>query len=186
MRLTVVLGHGGDPDFTWAYVSLGAYSVFEPLGGILSTNLPIIWHMWRKRGPLLPGSSAFRSAKSSTTTPASGGSRSSRLARSLGFAQTDQTADSQSRTVAGNEDETGNGLKDSSVVVARSGDAQVWERVERVHSNVLDEGGEASSEGGAGNDEPTNSQEFGGKNSTAKRDMGAQGMRKNVWEVRKK
>ena len=90
--------------------------------------------------------------------------------------------------MAGNEDEAGDGLKDSSVVVARSGDAQVWERVERVHSNsnVLDEGGEASSEGGAGNDESTNNQEFGGKNGTAKRDMSAQGMRKNVWEVRKK
>ncbi|KAF2744504.1 hypothetical protein M011DRAFT_378270, partial [Sporormia fimetaria CBS 119925] len=42
IRLTVVLGHG-DPDFTWSYVPLGAYSAFEPLGGILCTNLPIIW-----------------------------------------------------------------------------------------------------------------------------------------------
>lgn len=47
-----MLGHGS-PDFTWATVSLGAYSVFEPLGGILCTNLPIIWHMYRKiRSPL--------------------------------------------------------------------------------------------------------------------------------------
>ncbi|OCK95967.1 uncharacterized protein K441DRAFT_63631 [Cenococcum geophilum 1.58] len=52
IRITVVLGHGS-PDFTWATVSLGAYSVFEPLGGILCTNLPIIWHMYRKiRSPL--------------------------------------------------------------------------------------------------------------------------------------
>ncbi|KAF2503017.1 hypothetical protein BU16DRAFT_26522 [Lophium mytilinum] len=47
LRLRVVLNHG-DPDFTWAAVPLGAYSVYEPLGGILCNNLPIIYHMVRK------------------------------------------------------------------------------------------------------------------------------------------
>ncbi|PVH98711.1 hypothetical protein DM02DRAFT_503167, partial [Periconia macrospinosa] len=42
IRLTVVLGHG-NPDFTWFYVPLGAYSAFEPLGGLLCANLPIIF-----------------------------------------------------------------------------------------------------------------------------------------------
>lgn len=185
IRLTVVLGHG-DPDFTWSYVPLGAYSVFEPLGGILSTNLPIIWHMWRKRGPLLPGSSAFKSGKSSTATPGSGGSRPSRIAQSLGLAQTDPVADSQSRTMLGDEEEGGKGLKDGSVVVARSGNAQIWDRVEKVDSNPSAEGEGESSEGGFRSNEVKNPQEDGGSDSRARKGKSTQGMRKNVWEVRKK
>ncbi|ORY18051.1 hypothetical protein BCR34DRAFT_596619 [Clohesyomyces aquaticus] len=103
VRLTVVLGHA-NPDFTWYYVPLGAYSAFEPLGGILCTNLPIIWHMWRKSRPLLPGSSAF----ASTSTPNPTSTRRSRIARNFQsmLSTNNQTGtDSQSRTILGNEGE---------------------------------------------------------------------------------
>lgn len=92
LRLTVVLGHG-NPDFTWYYVPLGAYSVFEPLGGILCTNLPIIWHMWRKRKGGLPQyNSASKPTFSDGHTPTIGStSRRSRLAIALGLTSHDRT-----------------------------------------------------------------------------------------------
>ncbi|KAJ4378917.1 hypothetical protein N0V86_005793 [Didymella sp. IMI 355093] len=90
LRLTVVLGHG-NPDFTWYYVPLGAYSVFEPLGGILCTNLPIIWHMVRKRG-VLPHYNSTSKATSFGETPTIGSSsRRSRLAIALGLTSHDRT-----------------------------------------------------------------------------------------------
>lgn len=90
IRLTVVLGHG-NPDFTWYYVPLGAYSVFEPLGGILCTNLPIIWHIFRKRNrkSSLPTSSKRMSSSQTPTIGSS--SRRSRLALALGLSTHDRT-----------------------------------------------------------------------------------------------
>ncbi|KAF2633312.1 hypothetical protein BU25DRAFT_426887 [Macroventuria anomochaeta] len=92
LRLTVVLGHGS-PNFTWYYVPLGAYSVFEPLGGILCTNLPIIWHMMRKRKASLPHcNSASKTTSSGGHTPTIGSSsRRSRLAIALGLTSHDRT-----------------------------------------------------------------------------------------------
>lgn len=90
LRLTVVLGHGS-PNFTWYYVPLGAYSVFEPLGGILCTNLPIIWHMWRKRRASLPHYNPSKPTSSGGHTPTIGSSRRSRLALALGLTSIDRT-----------------------------------------------------------------------------------------------
>jgi hypothetical protein len=92
IRLTVVLGRG-NPDFTWYYVPLGAYSVFEPLGGILCTNLPIIWHIFRKRKPGLPHyNSGSKPTSSSGRTPTIGStSRRGRLALALGLTTHDRT-----------------------------------------------------------------------------------------------
>ncbi|KKK25579.1 hypothetical protein AOCH_000075 [Aspergillus ochraceoroseus] len=42
VRLSVVVSQGSS-DFTWAGVPLGILSVWEPLGGILCANLPIIY-----------------------------------------------------------------------------------------------------------------------------------------------
>jgi len=92
IRLTVVLGRG-NPDFTWYYVPLGAYSVFEPLGGILCTNLPIVWHIFRKRKPGLPHyNSSSKPTSSSGRTPTIGStSRRGRLALALGLTTHDRT-----------------------------------------------------------------------------------------------
>jgi hypothetical protein len=200
IRLTVVLGHG-DPDFTWSYVPLGAYSVFEPLGGILCTNLPIIWHMWRKRNsqPLLPGSSAFKSPKSSGASPGSGESRRSRMARSLGLSNHDPTEnDSQSRTILG-EEEAGNTwvpgspgeaevMKDG-VVVAQPRPAQFWNKVERGPSHSSGEMTEAGSSNGGiivNSEVLMDTTEGAKKSSWAKGLKSSNGMKKTTWEVRRK
>lgn len=47
VRLNFVITQGS-PDFTWEGVPLGALSVFEPLGGILCSNLPIIYPLFSK------------------------------------------------------------------------------------------------------------------------------------------
>ncbi|KAF2640929.1 hypothetical protein P280DRAFT_399564 [Massarina eburnea CBS 473.64] len=174
IRLTVVLGHGY-PDFTWSYVPLGAYSAFEPLGGILCTNLPIIWHMWRKRQALFPDTSTFKTQRSSTAIPGSGESRRSRIARSLGLSNADESqGDSQSRTILGDEEagwapemHDGNSHPDR---------AQFFGKVERVHAESQEvENGETS----AGVAPLRKSRSDGPPKS-------AEGMRKNVWEVRRK
>ncbi|KAF2710839.1 hypothetical protein K504DRAFT_500782 [Pleomassaria siparia CBS 279.74] len=200
VRLTVVLGHG-DPDFTWSYVPLGAYSVFEPLGGILCTNLPIIWHMWRKRRPILPGSSTFTSLpKPSTPTPGSGlgKSRRSRMARSLGLSGIDATGtDSQSRTILGKGEEEQEenrwaptapmddieALKGGRSLVP----TQFWNKVERGHSNTSNEMTEASSSSGAiriGSEVTVENAEK--TNGLAKGRRSGSGMKKTTWQVRKK
>lgn len=206
IRLTVVLGHG-DPDFTWSYVPLGAYSAFEPLGGILCTNLPIIWHMWRKQRPLLPGSSAFKSPPSSTATPGSGESRRSRFARSIGLTTHDTTGtDSQSRTILDNEEDENRWMpvppsassdpnlsKESATVYSTPRPAQFWSKVERSTSRTQEMSEAGSSRNNAirvdrevqmeeSEGQPPKRQSWGkplGGKST-------QGMKKNVWEVRKK
>ncbi|KAF2271924.1 uncharacterized protein EI97DRAFT_240135 [Westerdykella ornata] len=190
IRLTVVFGHG-DPDFTWYYVPLGAYSAFEPLGGILCTNLPIIWHMWRKRRPLLPGSSIFKSHPSSTATPGSGESRRSRIARSLGLSAYDHSGtDSQARTILGNEDGTASAafgteiMKENTSVTATPRSPQYWTRVERRPGEAGGSSSEdargAGEEAGEGPPKPLAS----GKAVGAPRS--GQGVKKTVWEVRRK
>jgi hypothetical protein len=149
--------------------------------------------MWRKRKPLLPGSSAFKTEPSSTATPGSGASRRSRLARSLGLSTHDQTQnDSQSRTILGMEEEErsdpfGSQLskETSSVVTApRPG----WARVERhaSRSQSTGETGEASSDGlqtEMSNETQPKRQSWGKAPGVPKN---TQGVRKNVWEVRRK
>ncbi|KAJ5103607.1 integral membrane PTH11-like protein [Penicillium argentinense] len=46
-RLSVVVSQGS-PDFTWAGVPLGVLSAFEPLGGILCANLPVLYRYFAK------------------------------------------------------------------------------------------------------------------------------------------
>lgn len=174
LRLTVVLGHG-NPDFTWFYVSLGAYSAFEPLGGILCTNLPIIWHMWRNRRPAV-----FKSHGSSTATPASAESRRSRFARSLGLSTYDQTGnDSQSRTILGHDEEGGHGWRvlpesgladkaGNTTTITDSRSLQPWDKMELKEMNSTREEieGTVITEANA----PSDAQQAS--------------MKKNVWEVR--
>ncbi|KAF1961435.1 hypothetical protein CC80DRAFT_589798 [Byssothecium circinans] len=160
VRLTVVLGHGY-LDFTWSYVPLGAYSAFEPLGGILCTNLPIIWHMWRKRqSPLL-----FKSQQSSTATPGSGASRRNGIARSFGFSSTDQShGNSQSHTILG--DEEAGWAPELQQNQAHTKRAQFFSKVEKARTGSKEVGSEGSA-AGAPLDE-------------------SERMRRNVWEVRRK
>ncbi|KAF2471424.1 uncharacterized protein BDR25DRAFT_286022 [Lindgomyces ingoldianus] len=201
IRLTVVLGHT-NPDFTWYYVPLGAYSAFEPLGGILCTNLPIIWHMWRKRRPLLPGSSAFKSHPSTTATPGSSGSRRSRFARglqSLGLSTVSEAGtDSQSRTILGTEEDGENrwmavanpqsseadlNKEGTNVTVTQPRPAQFWNKVERGRAPQPEMEVAGSASGGIKAErevlQDSKRQSWRGPKSP-------QGLKKNVWEVRKK
>lgn len=206
LRLTVVFGHTS-PDFTWTFVPLGAYSVFEPLGGILCTNLPIIWHMWRKRRtPLLPGS-GFKANSSSAGTPGTN-SRPSRLRRglqSVGLSTYDQTGtDSQARTILGdNEEEHENrwvpvdsviGSEKDSRVISQPRPAQFWNRVEANPNNApvqMDEitaGGENQIM--VEREVHTEVEQREGKRQSWGRRISGNrtpaGMKKNIWEVRKK
>lgn len=178
IRLTVVLGHGY-ADFTWSYVPLGAYSAFEPLGGILCTNLPIIWHMWRKRRkvePLLPGSSLFKTKRSSTATPSSRESRRSRLARSLGVSNADQTgSDSQARTILDTEEGQSTFEEPYPSVPDR---ATHFGKVERIQTKEMAEAGDGakphSERAGIASDNGS---------SHTQRNIN---LKKTVWEVRRK
>jgi hypothetical protein len=159
LRLTVVLGHGS-PNFTWYYVPLGMYSVFEPLGGILCSNLPIIWHMMRKRKAMLP----CTKPNSSSHTPTIGsGSLRSRVARSLGLTSLDstQSASCNMTTV----DHPGQGeagwRQTTSMENDRKPDPNIWTTIERVDT------GKALSDAGS-SAEPLKP-----------------GMKKTVWNVRK-
>ncbi|KAJ4347973.1 uncharacterized protein N0V89_009345 [Didymosphaeria variabile] len=180
IRLTVVLGHGY-ADFTWSYVPLGAYSAFEPLGGILCTNLPIIWHMWRKHRKseaLLPGSSLFKSKHSSAATPSSRESRRSRIARSLGLSNVDQTGtDSQARTILAAEEGQPTFEEISPTNPER---ALYFGKVERIQT-LEREMSEASNEADPNSKKTRSSSETG-----ASRGPKHANMKKNVWEVRKK
>ncbi|KAF2730549.1 hypothetical protein EJ04DRAFT_39471 [Polyplosphaeria fusca] len=200
LRLRVVLGHT-DPDFTWSTVPLGAYSAFEPLGGILCSNMPIIWHMWRKRRPLLPGSSAFKTAgNSSTATPGSNQSRRSRVARrlqdSLGLSQADQTGnDSQARTILGHEEgarwappSSLDLQKGNSAVIAHARPAEAAEYFNQVgrrdtsHTQDISEAGSSKQECRDSGEQS----EDGNRRHSRGPPKSQQGMRKTVWEVRKK
>jgi hypothetical protein len=159
LRLTVVLGHGS-PNFTWYYVPLGMYSVFEPLGGILCSNLPIIWHMMRRRKAMLP----CTKPNSSSHTPTIGsGSLRSRVARSLGLTSLDSTQNASCNMTT--MDHTGQGeagwRQTTSTENDRKPDPNVWTTIERLDTgNALSEA-ESSAE-------PLKP-----------------GMKKTVWNVRK-
>jgi hypothetical protein len=137
LRLTVVLGHGS-PNFTWYYVPLGAYSVFEPLGGILCTNLPIIWHMMRKRRAGLPHHDiASKVTSSGGHTPTIGsGSRRNRLAIALGLTSHDRTQNSSTvQTNADNADcAQGDWEQLESMDHIAKPDPKIWATIERVES----------------------------------------------------
>ena len=144
IRLTIILGRGS-PDFTWYYVPLGAYSVFEPLGGILCTNLPIIWHMFRKRRARMRGTPGIKSQSTSTSTP-SIGLRRSRFAIALGITTHDQTQnDSGNRTILDNGAVAGNDWQRLDDVESQKPDPNIWTTVERVETSSLDEGPSSAS-----------------------------------------
>ncbi|KAH6642508.1 hypothetical protein C7974DRAFT_385558 [Boeremia exigua] len=158
IRLTVVLGHG-NPNFTWYYVPLGAYSVFEPLGGIICTNIPIIWHMWRKRRAGHPHqNSEPKPTSSDGHTTTIGSSRRSRLAIALGLTSLDRTLNgSRLHTNANNADSTRGAWDElESMEHIAPPDPKIWTTVE------VEEAEEA------GPSEPV-----------------APGMKKTVWNVRR-
>ncbi|KAF2031631.1 hypothetical protein EK21DRAFT_99576 [Setomelanomma holmii] len=161
IRLTVVLGRGS-PDFTWYYVPLGAYSVFEPLGGILCTNLPIIWHMLRKRRALNRDHDGFMKTHQSSTPTTGSDSRRSRIMRGLGITTADRTQnDSATRTVM---DGTGApGTTDFhrlESIESQKPDPNIWTTVERMDTDGS----------GAGSSEEVQLKP---------------GMKKTVWNVRR-
>lgn len=133
IRLTVVLGRGS-ADFTWYYVPLGAYSVFEPLGGILCTNLPIIWHMFRRHKTNHMHVSALKQSNSASTHTI--GSRPSRFAIRLGITTHDRTRnDSGNRTIADNAAEQGRAGEFHRLESMESQvkpDPRIWTTVQRV------------------------------------------------------
>ncbi|KAF2826272.1 hypothetical protein CC86DRAFT_27460 [Ophiobolus disseminans] len=142
IRLTVVLGRGS-ADFTWYYVPLGAYSVFEPLGGILCTNLPIIWHMLRKRRATNRMNDGFLKTHNSNATPTIGSaaSRRTRFIHALGITTVDKSRnESVARTVLDNEAVDAGDFHRLESMESQKPDPRIWTTVERVN---LD--GEASS-----------------------------------------
>ncbi|KAJ4362601.1 hypothetical protein N0V95_001406 [Ascochyta clinopodiicola] len=134
LRLTVVLGHG-NPNFTWYYVPLGAYSVFEPLGGILCTNIPIIWHMLRKRRSNLPQHNTASKVSSSEGRPPTIGttSRRNRLALALGLTSHDPTPNNSCiQTDLGNAATThGDWEPLESMEHIAKPDPKIWTTIER-------------------------------------------------------
>jgi hypothetical protein len=134
IRLTVVLGRGS-PDFTWYYVPLGAYSVFEPLGGILCTNLPIVWHMVRKRRAMNRPIESFPKTSEASTGTIGSGSRRSRIMNALGMSTTSRTQnDSAGRTeIDGGENGAANFHRLSSIE-SQKPDPNIWTTVERLDS----------------------------------------------------
>jgi hypothetical protein len=137
VRLTVVLGRGS-ADFTWYYVPLGAYSVFEPLGGILCTNLPIVWHMLRKRSAANRRHEDFNKTHNSNSTPTiSSGSRQSRLMHALGITTTDKSHnDSALRTAQDGTDGANTGdFHRLESLESQKPDPKIWTTVERLNSD---------------------------------------------------
>jgi hypothetical protein len=135
-----VLGRSS-PDFTWYYVPLGAYSVFEPLGGILCTNLPIIWHMIRKRRALDRDHNGFQKTKNSSTPTIGSGSRVSRIIHRLGVTTHDRTRiDSAARTILdGSEGTSGSDFTKLESLESQKPDPMIWATVERVDAAASDE-----------------------------------------------
>ncbi|KAF1918110.1 hypothetical protein BDU57DRAFT_187414 [Ampelomyces quisqualis] len=167
IRLTVVLGRGS-ADFTWYYVPLGAYSVFEPLGGILCTNLPIIWHMLRKRRAMNRSLGSSSKTHDSGTPTIGSGSRRSRIAHMLGITTIDGTQNESAVRIQ--NDSTVKGQNSEGVpntadfhrldsLESQKPDPNIWTTVER-----FDSAGPGAADGA---DELT------------------PGMKKTVWNVRK-
>ncbi|KAL5121491.1 hypothetical protein ACEQ8H_000563 [Pleosporales sp. CAS-2024a] len=135
IRLTIILRRGS-PDFTWYYVPLGAYSVFEPLGGILCTNLPIVWPMWRKHKALNHDHHSVVPKESASTTRVNGsGSRRHRLITALGLSTVDRTQNpSAGRTVADGADATTSDFDRLESMESQKPDPNIWTTVERLDS----------------------------------------------------
>ena len=106
----------------------------------MCTNLPIVWHMWRKHRKaqsLLPGSSLFKSKQSSAMTPSSHASRRSRFARSLGLSNADHsTTDSQTRTILAAEEGQSTYAESHLTHPDR---ALYFGKVERIHTQDMSE-----------------------------------------------
>jgi hypothetical protein len=159
IRLTVVLGRGS-PDFTWYYVPLGAYSVFEPLGGILCTNIPIIWHMLRKRRAMNRPIDSFPKTNESSTHTIGPGSRRSRFINALGLSTTSRTQnDSAVLTEVDVADNGAANFHRLDSIESQKPDPNIWTTVERLDSGS-----------GAGSSEEIQLKP---------------GMKKTVWNVRK-
>lgn len=161
IRLTVVLGRGS-PDFTWYYVPLGAYSVFEPLGGILCTNLPIIWHMLRKYRALNRPPTSFPKSHDSSTHTIGSGSRRSRIIHRLGITTVDRTQnESATRTILDTDGRPGAAdFHRLESLESQKPDPNIWTTVERLDSAGPDAGGSSD-------------------------EQLKPGMKKTVWNVRK-
>ncbi|KAH5377370.1 hypothetical protein HBI81_036470 [Parastagonospora nodorum] len=145
IRLTVVLGRGS-PDFTWYYVPLGAYSVFEPLGGILCTNIPIIWHMLRKHRAMNRTMENLQKTHDSSTRTIGSGSRRSRIINALGITTHDRT---QNDSVGGTVVEGGDRAADFhrlESMESQKPDPNIWTTVQRLDSGSA-ETGRSSDEG---------------------------------------
>jgi len=136
IRLTIILGRS-NPDFTWYYVPLGAYSVFEPLGGVLCTNLPIIWHMIRKRNARLGSLPDSKSPNINSTI----GSHRQHLAIALGLVTRDRTRNDSPHITARDPVSPGPGewhrLDD---LETQKPDPNVWTTVEKIDSGVSKDG----------------------------------------------
>jgi hypothetical protein len=139
IRLTVVLGRGS-PDFTWYYVPLGAYSVFEPLGGILCTNIPIVWHMLRKHRAMNRTLDTLHKTHESSTRTIGSGSRRSRIINALGISTVDQTQnESAVRTVVEDRDPAAD-FHSLESMESQKPDPNIWTTVERLDSSSADAG----------------------------------------------
>jgi hypothetical protein len=136
IRLTIILGRSS-PDFTWYYVPLGAYSVFEPLGGILCTNLPIIWHMLRKRRAANRIDSGTTKTHTSNDTPTIGsGRRHSRLMLALGITTTNKSHnDSSARTITEGEGGPGADFHRLESLESQKPDPNIWTTVEKLNTD---------------------------------------------------
>ncbi|KAH8716857.1 hypothetical protein GQ44DRAFT_624659 [Phaeosphaeriaceae sp. PMI808] len=161
VRLTVVLGRGS-PDFTWYYVPLGAYSLYEPFGGILCTNLPIIWHMLRKYRALNRTQTSLDKTHQSGTPTTGSGSRRTRIVRMLGITTMGRTRnDSALRTAQDGQDgpNTANFHRLESAE-SQKPDPKIWTTVERLDGD-------------------------GPNTITIEDEQLKPGMRKTVWNVRR-
>jgi hypothetical protein len=102
IRLTIIFGRK-NPDFTWYYVSLGAFSAFEPLGALLCTNVPIILHMVRKKLVARRRKAEQKRSHQKSRSVSTIGSKGSRLINGVLDLNTngeDQTVDAD-RTMSG-------------------------------------------------------------------------------------
>lgn len=139
IRLTIILGRR-NPDFTWFYVPLAAYSILEPLGGILCTNLPIICHMIRKHRARLTSLSDPRTRDHSNTNPTIG-SRRQRFAIALGLSTPDQTRNDSANATgrAPESPATGEWHRLDDLETQKS-DSNIWSTAKKIDSAVSEEG----------------------------------------------
>jgi len=139
--------------------------------------------MYRKRrrnSSLLPGLSGFKSSDPSSS--ATIGSRRIRIARSLGLSNAVETGtDSQARTILGNEEEGQSGWRpEMQESPAQAERAKFFGKVEKLKTDAV----EVVNEAGESSDSAPQRKSWSGPSRGTPKNP--QGMRKNVWEVRKK